>query len=88
MLTGYDNTEKEVEYLIYKNEYDSFNILPQDPAGFVKYVDVSDCVEDTALTAIIDPNTSGVERTGSIGLEYFQNGVSVLTTFLIVRQDV
>ena len=83
-----DNTEKEVEYLIYKNEYDSFNILPQDPAGFVKYVDVSDCVEDTALTAIIDPNTSGVERTGSIGLEYFQNGVSVLTTFLIVRQDV
>ena len=83
-----DNTEKEVEYLIYKNEYDSFNILPQDPAGFVKYVDVTDCVEDTALTAIIDPNTSGVERTGSIGLEYFQNGVSVLTTFLIVRQDV
>jgi hypothetical protein len=83
-----DNTEKEVEYLIYKNEYDSFNILPQDPAGFVKYVDVTDCVEDTALTAIIEPNTSGVERTGSIGLEYFQNGVSVLTTFLIVRQDV
>lgn len=83
-----DNTEKEVEYLIYKNEYDSFNILPQDPAGFVKYVDVTDCVEDTALTVIIDPNTTGVERTGSIGLEYFQNGVSVLTTFLIVRQDV
>ena len=82
-----DNTEQTFDYLIYKNEYDSFNILPQDPTGFVKYVDVTDCVEDTALEVIIDPNTTGLERTGTIGLEYFQNGVSVLTTYLFVLQD-
>jgi hypothetical protein len=82
-----DNTGKEVEYTIYKNEYDSFNILPQTSGGFVKYVSVSDCVEDTALQVIIDPNTSGVERTGTINLQYFKNGVSVLTTYLYVTQD-
>jgi hypothetical protein len=82
-----DNTEKEIEYTIYKNEYDSFNILPQTSGGFVKYVSVSDCVEDTALQVIIDPNTSGVERTGTINLEYFKDGVSSLITYLFVQQD-
>ena len=82
-----DNTEKEIEYAIYKNEYDSFNILPQDSAGFVKYVSVSDCIEDTMLQVIIDNNITGVERVGRINLEYFKNGTSVLTTFLIVQQD-
>ena len=83
-----DNTEKEIEYTIYKNEYDSFNILPQTSGGFVKYVFVSDCVEDTALQVIIDPNTSGVERTATINLEYFKDGVSSLITYLFVQQDV
>ena len=82
-----DNTEKEIEYTIYKNEYDSFNILPQTVGGFVKYVSVSDLVNDTALQVIIDPNTSGVQRTGTINLQYFKNGTSVLTTYLFVLQD-
>jgi hypothetical protein len=82
-----DNTEKEIEYTIYKNEYDSFNILPQTSGGFVKYVSVSDCVEDTSLQVIIDPNTTAAERTGTVNLEYFKNGTSVLTTYLFVLQD-
>jgi hypothetical protein len=80
-----DNTTKEVEYTIYKNEYDSFNILSS--TSFLKYVAASNLVDDTALQVIIDPNTSGVERTGTINLQYFKNGTSVLTTYLFVLQD-
>jgi len=82
-----DNTTKEIEYTIYKNEYDKFNILPQTSGGFVKYVSASNLVDDTALQVIIDPNTSGVQRTGTINLQYFKNGTSVLTTYLFVLQD-
>ena len=82
-----DNLGCEVEYTIYKNEYDSFNILPQTSGGFVKYVSVSDCVEDTLLSVIIDPNTTATERTAAVFLEYFKDGISVLTTYLFVQQD-
>ena len=81
-----DNTAKDVEYVIYLNEYDSFNILPDTGTVFVRWSDSTDNIQDANLLVTIDANASGLDRTEAIGVEYFRNGVSVLTTYLNVLQ--
>jgi len=81
-----DNTAKDVEYLIYLNEYDSFNILEDTGATFIRWGDSTDNITDTNLLVTIDANASGFDRNNVIPIEYFKNGVSVLTTYLNVLQ--
>jgi hypothetical protein len=81
-----DNTAKEVEYVIYLNEYDSFDILPDTGTVFVRWSDSTDNIADTNLLVTVDANATAVDRNETIGIEYFKNGVSVLTIYLNVLQ--
>jgi hypothetical protein len=81
-----DNTAKEVEYVIYLNEYDSFDILPDTGTVFVRWSDSTDNIADTNLLVTVDANATGLDRNETIGIEYFKNGVSVLTIYLNVLQ--
>jgi len=81
-----DNTAKSVDYVIYLNEYDSFDILPDTGNVFVRWSDSTDNIADTNLLVTVDANATAVDRNETIGIEYFKNGVSVLTTYLNVLQ--
>jgi hypothetical protein len=81
-----DNTAKSVDYVIYLNEYDSFDILPDTGNVFVRWSDSTDNIADTNLLVTVDANATGLDRNETIGIEYFKNGVSVLTTYLNVLQ--
>ena len=81
-----DNTAKSVDYVIYLNEYDSFDILPDTGNVFVRWSDSTDNIADTNLLVTVDANATAVDRNETIGIEYFKNGISVLTTYLNVLQ--
>jgi hypothetical protein len=81
-----DNTAKNIDYVIYLNEYDSFDILPDTGNVFVRWSDSTDNIADTNLLVTVDANATAVDRNETIGIEYFKNGVSVLTIYLNVLQ--
>ncbi len=81
-----DNTAKNVDYVIYLNEYDSFDILPDTGNVFVRWSDSTYNIADTNLLVTVDANATGLDRNETIGIEYFKNGVSVLITYLNVLQ--
>ena len=80
-----DNTAKDVDYVIYLNEYDSFNILPST-VMYVRWSDTTGNIADKNLLVTIDANATALDRNATIGIEYFKNGISVLTIYLNVLQ--
>jgi hypothetical protein len=80
-------TDKEAlvfEQEIYLNDYDSFNI--KSPIAFLSYSPTSNNKTDVNLTVTVPANTTGVDRTDVIILEYKKNGVTAKTEYITVIQ--
>lgn len=80
-------TDKEAlvfEQEIYLNDYDSFNI--KSPIAFLSYSPSSNNKTDVNLTVTVPANTTGVDRTDVIILEYKKNGVTAKTEYITVIQ--
>ena len=81
------DTDKEaltIDIEIYLNDYDSFNI--KAPASFLSYTNTSNNKTDKLLTVTIPLNTTGLDRTDLITLDYKLNGATALTENIIVTQ--
>jgi hypothetical protein len=73
MVMQVDNTAQKVEFIIYRNNYDTFNVVAS--GGFLTYPLSSDNDTDIIFEVTIPANTSGVERSDSLALQYYLNGV-------------
>lgn len=79
-----DKAELIIDIEIYLNDYDSFDI--KAPTSFLSYTDTSDNKTDATLTVTIPVNSTGLDRTDLIPLEYKINGATVNTEYIIVTQ--
>jgi hypothetical protein len=80
-------TDKEAlvfDVEIFLNDYDSFDI--KAPSSFLSYTDTSDNKTDASLTVTIPVNSTGLDRTDLIPLEYKINGATVKTEYIFVIQ--
>jgi hypothetical protein len=80
-------TDKEAlvfDVEIFLNDYDSFDI--KAPSSFLSYTDTSDNKTDASLTVTIPVNSTGLDRTDLIPLEYKINGATVNIEYIIVTQ--
>jgi hypothetical protein len=80
-------TDKEAlvfEEEIYLNDYDYFNI--KSPIAFLSYTPTSNNKTDVNLTVTVPANTTGVDRTDSIIIEYKINGATAKTEYITVIQ--
>jgi hypothetical protein len=68
-----DNTLHNIEFLIFKTDYDTFDVVAS--GGFLSYPLSADNEDDIVLKVTIPANTTGVERDDSIALQYYRNGV-------------
>ena len=67
-----DNTAQEVQFIIYKNNYDTFDVkLSTD---FLSYTLSTDNDADILLDVTIPANATAADRSDVIVLEYFENG--------------
>jgi hypothetical protein len=80
-------TDKEAvtfDLEIYLNDYDSFNI--KSPVSFLVYTDSSNNKTDVNLTVTVPANTTGLDRTDAIILEYKKNGATAKTEYITITQ--
>jgi hypothetical protein len=80
-------TDKEAlvfDVEIFLNDYDSFDI--KGPSSFLSYTDTSDNKTDASLTVTIPVNSTGLDRTDLIPLEYKINGATVKIEYIFVIQ--
>ena len=80
-------TDKEAlvfDVEIYLNDYDFFNI--KSSADFLSYTHTSNNKTDALLNVTVPVNSTGLDRTGVIILEYKKNGVTANTENIIVTQ--
>ena len=68
-----DNTLHNIEFLIFKTDYDTFDVVAS--GGFLSYPLSADNEDDIVLKVTIPANTTGVERDDSVALQYYKNGV-------------
>jgi hypothetical protein len=73
MVLNVDNTEQVVEFLVYRNSYDTFDTVAS--GGFLSYSLTADNYTDIILNVTIPANTSGIDRSDSIALKYYKDGV-------------
>ena len=69
---------------IYLNDYDSFSI--KAPTSFLSYTHTSNNKTDVLLTVTVPANSTGVDRTDVIILEYKLNGATAKTEYITVIQ--
>jgi hypothetical protein len=69
---------------IYLNDYDSFDIKAS--TDFLSYTHTSNNKTDALLTVTVPVNSTGLDRTGVITLEYKINGATVKTEYIFVIQ--
>jgi hypothetical protein len=79
-----DKEELIIDIEIYLNDYESFDI--KGPSSFLSYTDTSDNKTDASLTVTIPVNSTGLDRTDLIPLEYKINGATVNIEYIIVTQ--
>jgi len=79
-----DKAPLNVDVIIYLNDYDSFGIKGAE--NYLIYTVASDLKEDYVLNFDIPSNGGGLDRYDKIGIEYFKNGVSQVTEYIIVLQ--
>ena len=79
-----DKAPLNVDVIIYLNDYDSFGIKGAE--NYLVYTVASDLKDDYVLNFDIPSNGSGLDRYDKIGIEYFLNGVSQVTEYIIVLQ--
>jgi hypothetical protein len=68
-----DNTAQKVQFIIYKNNYNTFDV--KSSTGFLTYTTSTDNDADILLDVTIPVNTTAVDRSDAILLEYFIEGV-------------
>ena len=69
---------------IYLNDYESFSI--KAPISFLSYTHTSNSKTDVLLTVTVPANSTGVDRTDVIILEYKLNGATAKTEYITVIQ--
>lgn len=78
-----DNTAQEVQYIIYLNNYDTFDVkLSSD---FLSYTVSTDNDTDILLDVTIPANATALDRTDAVFLEYFKGGVSTIITLPVLQ---
>jgi hypothetical protein len=80
-------TDKEAltfDLVIYLNDYDSFNV--KSSVDFLVYTDSSNNKNDITLTVTVPANTTGLDRTGIITLQYKIAGATVKLEDIIITQ--
>lgn len=78
-----DNTAQDVEFIIYKSDYDTFDITTK--SGSITYTLASNNNTDVLLNVSIPANGTGLDRTSYVNLEYFKNGVSTIVQLPIFQ---
>jgi len=84
-----DNIQTDKEALvfdleIYLNDYEAFSI--KAPISFLSYTHTSNNKTDVLLTVTVPANSTGVDRTDVIILEYKLNGATAKTEYITVIQ--
>ena len=69
---------------IYLNDYEAFSI--KAPTSFLSYTHTSNNKTDVLLTVTVPANSTGVDRTDVIVLEYKLNGATAKTEYITVIQ--
>ena len=78
-----DNTAQEVEFIIYINNYDTFDVkLSTD---FLSYPITTDNDTDIILNVTIPANTTAADRSDFVILEYFENGVGTIIQIPVLQ---
>jgi hypothetical protein len=78
-----DNTAQEVQYIIYLNNYDTFDVkLSSD---FLSYTVSTDNDTDILLDVTIPANATALDRTDAVFLEYFKGGVSTIINLPVIQ---
>jgi hypothetical protein len=78
-----DNTAQEVQYIIYLNDYDTFDVkLSSD---FLSYTLSTDNDADILLDVTIPANATAADRLDAVFLEYFKGGVSTIINLPVLQ---
>ena len=78
-----DNTAQEVQYIIYRNNYDTFDVkLSTD---FLSYTVSTDNDTDILLDVTIPANATAADRLDAVFLEYFKDGVGTIITLPVLQ---
>jgi hypothetical protein len=78
-----DNTAQEVQFIIYKNNYDTFDVkLSTD---FLSYTLSTDNDADILLDVTIPANATAADRSDVVVLEYFENGVGTIIQIPVLQ---
>jgi len=75
-----NNTAQVVNEILYLNDYDSFDIKAS--TGFLSYTPTLDNITDFELQVTIPQNTSGLDRSDVIGIEYYKNDTLQKTEYI------
>lgn len=71
-----DRTAQVVQFLIYKIDYDSFDV--KLASSFLSYTVSTDNDTDVVLNVTIPANATAADREDAIELEYFKGGISTI----------
>jgi hypothetical protein len=71
-----DNTAQEVQFIIYLNNYDFFDM--KNPAGFLSYPITTNNDTDILVNVTIPANATAADRIDNVIMEYYKNGVSTV----------
>ena len=78
-----DNTAQVVQYIIYRNNYDTFDVkLSTD---FLSYAITTDNDTDILLNVTIPANATAADRNDVVILEYFKGGVGTIITLPVLQ---
>jgi len=78
-----DNTAQEVEFIIYINNYDTFDVkLSTD---FLSYPITTDNDTDIILNVTIPANTTAADRSDFVIMEYFKDGVGTIIQIPVLQ---
>ena len=78
-----DNTAQVVQFIIYRNNYDTFDVkLSTD---FLSYPLTTDNDADILLNVTIPVNTTAADRNDVVILEYFENGVGTIIQIPVLQ---
>lgn len=78
-----DNTAQVVQFIIYRNNYDTFDVkLSTD---FLSYPLTTDNDADILLNVTIPVNTTAADRNDIVILEYFENGVGTIIQIPVLQ---
>lgn len=70
--------------VLYLNDSDKFDIKAS--TSFLSYTVTTNNTTDVTLTVTIPVNSTGIDRNGAIGLDYYANGSIYKTQYIIVTQ--